>query len=238
MCLEDNKQIIKDGAVFIADSHFSKNRTDLIKTLKKFQNSNVSQLFLMGDIFDFLSGDATYFKKINQEVIALLNQISLKTEVFYFEGNHDFNISSVFPNIKVFSRNEQPQIFYADDKKVAMSHGDIFVGRGYDIFCSILRSSLFVKMFDLIDFGFWISKKIEFSLLDKKICRDYPLEKIICNTKVIKYKELKVDIVIEGHYHQGTSLVTENFVYFNIPAFACTLQILMFDGKNFKNNKA
>jgi len=51
------------------------------------------QLFLMGDNFDILFGGNEYVKRISdktQETIDILNTISHKIDIYYFEGNHDF----------------------------------------------------------------------------------------------------------------------------------------------------
>ena len=45
---------LKDGAIFIADSHYSKKNEDLYYLLLKLNSSPPSQLFLVGDIFHLL----------------------------------------------------------------------------------------------------------------------------------------------------------------------------------------
>ena len=70
-----NKTIkISEDAIFIADSHFNKNRQELKTFLEQLHNNTIqtTQLFLMGDIFDFLAPQIKYFQKRNQEMINLL----------------------------------------------------------------------------------------------------------------------------------------------------------------------
>jgi len=104
--MSHNRYEIKDGAIFVADVHFNPNRDEFLKFLYEIKNGNLQtpQLFLMGDIFDFLAGEIEYFKIQNREVIELINQLSTTTQIFYFEGNHDYNLSKLFPNAKVFPR--------------------------------------------------------------------------------------------------------------------------------------
>ncbi|MCD8541207.1 MAG: hypothetical protein LRY22_00560 [Aliarcobacter cryaerophilus] len=52
----------------------------------------------MGDNFDFLSNEIKYFKNRNKDIIELLNSLSDSFEIFYLEGNHDYNLSKIFPN--------------------------------------------------------------------------------------------------------------------------------------------
>ena len=63
---------IKNDAIFVADSHFNQKNKELLSLLKKIESNDIvtSQLFLMGDIFDFISGESRYFIKQNQEVIS------------------------------------------------------------------------------------------------------------------------------------------------------------------------
>ncbi|MGB3751545.1 MAG: UDP-2,3-diacylglucosamine diphosphatase, partial [Arcobacteraceae bacterium] len=63
--------IIQDNAIFIADAHYNDSRTQLYKLLLLLQKGTLScsQIFLMGDIFDFLSSEIKYFQFINSKVI-------------------------------------------------------------------------------------------------------------------------------------------------------------------------
>ena len=56
--------ILKDEAIFIADSHYNKKNQEFKIILEKIKNSEIfcSQIFLMGDNFDFLSNEIKYFK--------------------------------------------------------------------------------------------------------------------------------------------------------------------------------
>ena len=101
---------INENAIFIADSHFNEKRSQLLTFLKKLKAKEIEteQLFLMGDMFDFISGESKYFIKRNNKVITLLKELSLNMEIIYLEGNHDYNLKELFPNIKVYKRESQP----------------------------------------------------------------------------------------------------------------------------------
>ena len=117
---------IKEQALFIADSHYPHHGDAFLEVLKKLESGELktSQLFLMGDNFDLLFGHNDYIKTFSKEAIRLLQRLSKKLEIHYFEGNHDFCLKELFPDIKVYSREEQPIMFTLGDKKVAISHGD------------------------------------------------------------------------------------------------------------------
>ena len=67
---------IKSEAIFVADSHFNKKNKELLTFLRKIESNKIltSQLFLMGDMIDFISGESRYFVQQNIEVINLLNK--------------------------------------------------------------------------------------------------------------------------------------------------------------------
>ena len=97
---------IKNDAIFVADAHFNKKNREFLTFLKKVESNEIitKQLFLMGDIFDFISGESIYFIKQNSVAIELLDKLSKDIEIIYLEGNHDYNLKSIFPKIEVIKR--------------------------------------------------------------------------------------------------------------------------------------
>lgn len=226
MCLD-----IKEGAIFVADSHFNKKNQQFLKLLIKIEKKEIltTQLFLMGDMIDFISGESRYFIKQNIEVINLLNKLSQTIKIVYLEGNHDYNLKSIFPNIEVIPRNNQPFFATFKGKSVALSHGDNFINWKYDLYCAFIRNSVFLKFMNFIDINYFISKKIENGLLNKNICHKMSYFEKIVTKRVNNYK---TDIIIEGHYHQGDSFVINGQKYINIPSLCCSdtyIQITEFE---------
>ncbi len=86
--------ILKDEAIFIADLHYNKKNQEFKIILEKIKNSEIfcSQIFLMGDYFDFLSNEIKYFKNRNKYIIELLNYLSDSFEIFYLKWNHEYNL--------------------------------------------------------------------------------------------------------------------------------------------------
>jgi len=207
---------IKEQALFIADSHYPHHGDAFLELLKKLENGEVRtpQLFLMGDNFDLLFGYNDYIQIFAKEAIALLQTLSHKLEIHYFEGNHDFCLKDVFPGMHVYSREEQPVMFHLGEKKVTISHGDKYAtGFGYDLYCKILRNKktlTLLKPFEKAIIDHRMKK-----LSKKHICFTFHgfekrVEKILEN-----YRE--ADLVIEGHYHQCKTLGK----YISLPSLAC-----------------
>ena len=217
---------LKNNTIFIADSHYSTKKTQLYILLNNIYNNTlkVNQLILMGDIFDFLSDDITYFKQQNIKVIDLLNKIGNKIEVIYFEGNHDFNLKNIFPNIIIIPRYNQPIPIIHNNITIKLAHGDIFTPFLYNLYCTIIRNKLFLQLINLIDINNFISKKVERWLNHKSIChknRNFNIDKRI--------KNYNCDLVIEGHFHQ--EILTKHYI--NIPSLHCSKKYLLYKDDKF-----
>ena len=211
---------IKENALFIADSHYPHHGDSFLKLLQKLESEEVKtpQLFLMGDNFDLLFGYNDYIQTFSAEAIELLQKLSQKMEIHYFEGNHDFCLEELFPNIKVYSRDEQPVMFTLGEKKVAISHGDKYVtGLGYDLYCKVLRNKTLItllKPFEKVIINDRMKK-----LSQKDICHDFSgFEKRI--EEILEYYR-EADMVIEGHFHQAKVIAK----YLSLPSLACQGQV-------------
>ena len=207
---------IKEQALFIADSHYPHHGDAFLTLLKKLECGELqtSQLFLMGDNFDLLFGHNDYIQTFSKEAITLLHTLSQALEIHYFEGNHDFCLKDVFPDMHVYSREEQPVIFTLKEQKIAISHGDKYAtGFGYDLYCKVLRNKTTLRLLKPFEKAI-IDHRMK-KLSQKHICFTFHgfekrVEEILEN-----YRE--VDLVIEGHFHQS-KIVGK---YISLPSLAC-----------------
>ncbi len=225
MCLK-----IKEGSIFVADSHYNEKNQEFLIFLESLVSKKIktTQLFLMGDMFDFISGESKYFINRNRKLINILNKLSNELEIYYLEGNHDYNIELLFPKIKVFKRGQQPVIAEYREKSLSLSHGDNFTPWHYDLYCAVIRNRALLIFLNIIDFSNSISKKIYYSLLKKNICRKIENFEEFAKTRINNYKS---DIVIEGHFHQGKSFQIENQLYVNIPSLCCDRKYIVLNDK-------
>jgi len=235
MCLK-----IKNGAIFIADSHEDENRSDFYNFLKKIDSKELQteQLFLMGDMFDLLVGKVEYGVKKYEKYIKLIDKIALHVEVIYFEGNHDFGLSSLFQNVKVIPLKMQPQYAHLEDNTVVyLSHGDKYADFIHTTYTKIIRSELILKVLNTIDriSKYEISKKIEQSQLKKNLCRKIDNFEEIISAKLYLYKAKKDSYIVEGHYHQCHQFEQNGINYFNLPSFACNQSYIIVEC--FKDEK-
>jgi len=229
--------LIKKDSFFVADVHTNQKRDEFYQFLLQIKNGNLkpSQLFLLGDIFDLLIGGVKYTKESNQKYIDLINEISKNLEIFYFEGNHDFNLKKLFPKVKVFSFKEQPVRFDMNDKKVLLLHGDKATPFAYTFYTAIIRSKVILSFIAFIDnaTGGFISKKILATQLDKKICKKIDNFKNIVLSRMKKLNLKDIDTILEGHFHQDMQMdFDKDKKYINIASFACNKSFIIVQSHN------
>jgi len=207
---------IKEHALFIADAHYPHHGDAFLDLLQNIDNKRIktSQLFLMGDIFDLLFGYNEYIKTFSQEAIHQINQLSKKIEIIYIEGNHDFCLKEVFPNIKVYNRREQPLHYKLGEQDVYLSHGDKHkTGFGYNFYSNILRQKTTLTL--LRPFEKQIINHRMKKLKVKSICGEFTNYQE--RFDAIREYYPKNCLIIEGHFHQG--LIHQNYI--SLPSLAC-----------------
>jgi UDP-2,3-diacylglucosamine hydrolase len=211
---------IQEGAIFIADSHYPHHGHAFLDLLLEIKSQSLKppQVFLMGDNFDLLFGYNTYIYTHNHQVILLLQLLSKSIDFYYFEGNHDFCLKNIFVDMHVYPREAQPMIFSLNTQKVALSHGDKYAtSLGYNLYCLLLRNRITLTL--LKPFQKWIITHRLQKLSKKKICQTFHGFEAYVHKILFHYP--KVDLVIEGHFHQGRILGK----YISIPSQACQNKI-------------
>jgi len=211
---------IEEGALFIADAHYPTHGTALLELLYQIDAGElvVPQLFLMGDIFDLLVGGLEKSYALNSEAIKLIKSISTHTDIFYFEGNHDFQLKKIFTNIKIYSREEQPQYMGYNGFIVGLSHGDRFLsGWKHDLLSRVLRKSFILKTIKTLRPR--IIEQMRVRLSHKEICHEIP--RFEEKAKRIFERYRGAYWVIEGHYHQAKKY----YGYLSLPSLACHKQV-------------
>lgn len=220
---------LHEGAIFVADSHYGPWRTPFIDFLRALESGKIqtTQLILMGDNCDLLFGPICETTRLNQDLIALLNALSMKMEILYLEGNHDFRLSSIFPNILVVPRNEQPFMMSYGSQKIALLHGDIGVPFGYELYTALIRNRPLLYALNAINtlLGGAIIKWLSGEMQGKNHCQKIGnFEAIARRHRKSKWSD-ECDIVIEGHYHQNKTFDFESYRYINLGAFACNERV-------------
>jgi len=215
---------IQEGAIFLSDAHYSPElRPELLSFFQALNNEKVctKQLVLFGDIFDALFGYIPYTYEKNKELITLLNTLSLKIEIYYLEGNHDFQLTQFFPHIKVFPIELQPLTCKFINQNGYIAHGDFNGAFGYRIYTKLIRNSFLLRFLKYIDSmqNHTILKKLDVYLGKKNDCQNFCGFEAFIQQHIQKYTS--GDFFIEGHFHQNRSFYIDCLNYINLGAFAC-----------------
>ena len=233
--------VVKSGAIFIADSHENENRENFWRFLCALKSGEIKtpQLFLMGDMFDFLAGECEFFVKFYERYVRAIDELGEKTEIYYFEGNHDFHLARLFKNVKAYPIGAQPVKFTSEcGQSVLIAHGDIFLPFVAKYALRFLRVKIFLKTMNFFDkfLNFRLSKRILNKLKRKILDYKIPNFKNLVEAKMRRYNAFyEADVVIEGHYHQGEQYTIGKQKYINVPSFACEQSYFVVEyGQNIK----
>jgi UDP-2,3-diacylglucosamine hydrolase len=218
-------KVLHEGAILVADSHAASWRTPFLDFLAALESGAIhtTQLVLMGDNFDLLFGPVEQTLRDNHESIERLNRLAETIEIIYLEGNHDFRLASLFPNIHVVQRSQQPIFMTFKEQRIALLHGDINVPFGYALYTSLIRNRPILFCLNLINdiFGGIIINTLAGDMKRKKHCNAIGDFESIAKRHIGMPWARQCDTVIEGHYHQNRTYEWDELTYCNLGAFAC-----------------
>jgi UDP-2,3-diacylglucosamine hydrolase len=233
-----NKEI-KEGAVFISDAHFNAKNGEVFLTqlLQKIATNELQtpQLFLLGDIFDALFGGVPHTKVGNEETIELIEEIAKTKEVFYLEGNHDFQLQKFFSkNVNIYPLRQHPVEFTCKDQSVWLAHGDFDAPFGYMAYTKFIRNPValfFLNIYDSLT-NHSILRFVDKHMSKKEQCKTFDWFEEFSKKRLSKGFTCKV--YIDGHFHQNVTYKLENIKYINLGAFACNQRFFVV---KFKQNE-
>ncbi len=216
---------LQKGAILVADAHCAPWRTPFIDFLRALEAKEIltPQLVLMGDIFDLLFGPIESTHALNTEAIDILNRLCETIDIVYLEGNHDFRLSALFPNIRIIPIEAQPWIVTFEGKRIAIAHGDIAMGWRYACYTALIRNSLILhllRMIDRIGGGFIVNALVR-SMQRKRHCKTIEDFESMIKKRIEALDYQGINILIEGHFHQNRSFDLADLHYINVAAFAC-----------------
>jgi UDP-2,3-diacylglucosamine hydrolase len=226
---------------FISDVHIKEPGDDNEKLFLSFieaslNDPNCEKVFLCGDIFDLMIGNFDEYKKKFQTSFSAMKKLMIKgIDLYFIEGNHDFNIQSLFK--KEFECEEASSgAFYfsegfisldRDNKKYLVCHGDtIEIESGsYPVYKRFITSR-FIKILieSIVSFrfiegiGIAASKrsrergsKAYGQLYDETFIKNKFRKSVLELSKAIDF-----DILICGHSHvKDDVFINEHIRYLN-----------------------
>ncbi len=216
---------LHEGAILLGDAHYSHERPELLSFLKAIASGAIKtpQLILMGDVFDQLFGGIAYTIERNAEAVETIRKIAARIDVIYLEGNHDFQLRSIFSDMVIVPIAEQPLQCHYGDKKVWLAHGDFGADLGYRIYTGLIRNKAVLWTLRWLDSwtGHSIVHWVDKHNGKKENCNGFTNFEAYIQRHLSSLSLEGTDFFIEGHYHQNRSFYIDKTCYINLAAFAC-----------------
>ena len=115
-------------ALFVSDLHLSPDTPNTLAAFFSFlQNEAVhaTQLYLLGDLFEYWPGDDDVDSPFPQQVCQALKRVSDKgTKIFWLSGNRDFLVGPAFAAAAGLTLLNEPHLAEIGGKKILLVHGD------------------------------------------------------------------------------------------------------------------
>jgi UDP-2,3-diacylglucosamine hydrolase len=115
-------------ALFVSDLHLSPDTPNTSAAFFSFlqnQAADATQLYLLGDLFEYWPGDDYVDSPFPHLVCQELKRVSDNgTKIFWLSGNRDFLVGSDFAAAAGLTLLNEPHIVEIGDRKILLVHGD------------------------------------------------------------------------------------------------------------------
>ncbi len=235
---------ISDAHLGVPDHKSSLEREKLLVQLLDKAAKDATEIFLLGDIFDFWF---EYKSVVPKGFVRLLGKIAQITDsgipVHYFRGNHDMWIFGYFEQELGVILHDKPVERKINGKLFFIAHGDgLGKGdRGYKILKKVFSSPISRKLFSFLHPGFGTSLALYFSRKSRmatgkkdEVFLGEENERLLGFCKeMVKIKPY--NYFIFGHRHLAMDLpVSQNARYINTGEWVKDFSYAVFDGDQVK----
>jgi UDP-2,3-diacylglucosamine hydrolase len=202
-------------AYFLSDLHLKDPKEESSKALLSFLRqlqfgTDLTDLFLLGDIFDLWVSDLNYFInkwfELNRELVRLKIE---GVKIHYFEGNHDIYLTDYFRDQLGFQIYSGPIDLNWHGVNLHLEHGDEIdqTDKGYLLLRAFLRTKLIRKFICTLPQGVavWLGESTS------QVSREYTSQRPeASNQRIVAmlrdyakriYSKKTFDFLVAGHVH-------------------------------------
>jgi UDP-2,3-diacylglucosamine hydrolase len=216
-----------NSAFFISDAHFGidmpgyEDRDELFFRFLEQKVMGASELYIVGDLFDFWVEYRNAIRPDYFQVLYHLKKISDGgTAVHYLAGNHDFALGPFLHDTMGFAIYPGALSITIQGKRLYLYHGDGLAQRdlGYRLLKKLLRNPVNQRIYKFLhpDLGVTIGSFISGSsrkYLNKELSKEIRNEYRECAHQELQRGH---DIVMYGHIHQPDLVRFTEGIYCNI----------------------
>jgi len=205
----------RDTIYFVSDAHFGVGvnppdyRVELFEDLTSQMCKRATDLFIVGDLFDFW---IEYRFAIRPDYFPVLHElyrlVKSGVKVHYLAGNHDFALGAFLEKTLGLSIYHGVLDLELQGRKVHLCHGDGILSRDvrYRVSKVFLRNRLFQKLYKILHPDIGVAFGIYCSKSHRKYSELRLTPDIIEKYRHAAHKRMKkkeCDLVIFGHTHHG-----------------------------------
>jgi UDP-2,3-diacylglucosamine hydrolase len=239
-----NIYFVSDAHLGIPDYKRSLEREKLLIRLLDVAKTDASEIFLLGDIFDFWF---EYKRVVPKGHVRLLGKIAEITDsgipVHYFTGNHDMWVFDYFSQELGVVMHRKPLERIFNDKLFYIAHGDGLGPGDYGykflkkVFSNPLSRRLFAFLHPAIgtSLALFLSKRSRLANGNKdEIFLGEDKERLIQHCKeMVKFKPY--NYFVFGHRHLPLDIsINDNARYINLGEWVKTFSYAIFDGHDME----
>lgn len=213
--------------LFISDVHLGlrskeieKQKEKLLVKFLQFAKDNCTELFILGDLFDYWFEYKYVYQKGFYRTLAALSELTEKgIKVHYIIGNHDFMHRDFFEKdvgVKLYENHVETEL---NGESFYLAHGDGLVKNdfGYLVLKKVMRNKFIQKLYSFIhpDIGVWLASSTSKSSRDYTTKKDYGKQ-----DGLFEFAQQKIDegfkFVMLGHLHKKCFNSYKNGYYINL----------------------
>jgi UDP-2,3-diacylglucosamine hydrolase len=211
---------ISDIHLGLQDKETERKKEDLLVKFLRCIPQEGSEVFILGDLFDYWFEYKRVYQKGSYKTFAALKELTERgIKIHYFIGNHDFFHNGFFEEEIGLVLYSEPVGTTLNNRKFYLGHGDGLVDNdtGYNILKKILRNKFLQKMYALIhpDLGVYLASSTSRKSRDYTSSRDTGGTDGLFNAAKSKIDE-GYDYVLFGHLHKRCFINYKNGYYINL----------------------
>lgn len=185
----------------------------LLSFLDDERVKSCEKIFLLGDIFDVMSGGHhEYIEKYSEYFSRLKTLASVGKEIYYFEGNHDMHLQKLYhlalkENSKNFHLLKKPFKLNYLGKRIYFSHGDeLYASLSYQFYKKLITSA-FARILANYIVPYRVIDQMGTKASQKSRKRNKPDQEMQIKIRdgyrkaASNIAKKKIDMVICGHCH-------------------------------------
>lgn len=240
--IEKKIYFVTDAHLGVPDYESSLEREKLLVQWLDSVSSDIAELYLLGDIFDFWFEYKSVVPRGYARLLGKLAQLSdMGVAIHYFTGNHDMWTFGYFEQEIRLKLYREPVEREINGKRFYIGHGDGLGPGDYgykfikSVFSNRLSQWLFARLHP--NFAFWLanyfSKKSRFSNHTADKAAGNPEQERLVRYAKSLLAQKHYDFFVFGHRHQSLDLpIGNNSRFINVGEWMNKFNYAVFDGED------